>query len=166
MAERKFSELIFETSNYFIDDNLDVRNFDSDFVQIAITSETDDAYVLTSYYPVNNPVYTRHFSVTGEFSMSFRVEATVTVNKARTSMSLAQGFYINKDVFLEPQKNDVSTYTVEGPPCSIEPDGKTILLTVHSKRARGGVILTKAVWTISKKIGDEWRDLLYKWATQ
>jgi len=166
MNTRKFPELIFETSFTFLDSNIDIRNFNSGLDQLATVREVDDRYVLTSHYAMHNPVYTEHFLATGEYSMLFKVEATIKLNKTVTSLTLANGFHINKDIIIGLAKEINPAYTMEGPPSALDPDGRVISLTTHFKSARGGTHLTKVVWSLPKRIGDEWCDLLYKWAAQ
>jgi hypothetical protein len=98
--------------------------------------------------------------------MLFKTTATVKVNKTVLSMSLAHGFHVDENTLTDLIKSNETIHTMEGPPCDLDPDENIILLTTHFKTARGGTHLTKVVWSLPKRIGDEWCDLLYKWAAQ
>lgn len=166
MNPRKFSELIFETTFAFLDGNIDIRNYDGDYEQMATVCERDNEYILTAHYPMHNPIYTKHYHVTGEYSMIFKLHATVRVEKSLMTMSLAQGFNLTEETLVKLADDTDPVYSMEGPPSNLDPDGKLISLTTHFRSARGGMNLAKVTFAIPKSIGDEWCDLLYHWATQ
>ena len=166
MNIRKFSELIFTLSVSFIDSNFDIRICDGEYSQLATVSEHGDSYIVTAYFPVHNPIYNRLYCVTGEHALFFKLCTEIRVRKSIMVMSLFQGMSISEESLAGLVNEADPACVMNCPPSNLNPDGNNISLTVNFKSSRGGMNLVKAVCTVPKNVGDEWCELLYRWATQ